>query len=224
MLVLRQYCSTSYESFVEWLSASSDVRCWLGLKTVPHFTTLHKAAARIGVNMLHVMVGRFGSDTVHLAGMDSTGFEDHHSTPYYTYRARLHRTYTKLSCVFDVSSQMVLCCAISHRPIHDTRHVRKLIQRLLHKPKTIVADAGYDAEWIHELLRRHGIQGIIPVRGEHPVCRTHGRYRKQMRRSFDGITYPQRNKCETGFSVMKRRFGSEVLSHQNIMKEKELAV
>lgn len=222
MLVLRQYLSTSYESFVEWLSASSDVSYWLGLKTIPHFTTIHKAAARIGANLLHLMVGRFGCCTVRLAGMDSTGFEDHHCTPYYTYRARLHRTYTKLSCIFDVSSQMVLCCAVSHRPIHDTKHVRKLIRMLPYKPQTIVADAGYDAEWIHELLSRHGIRGIIPVRGDHPVCRTHGRYRKQMRRNFDGMTYPQRNKCETGFSVMKRRFGSEILSYCDAMKEKEL--
>jgi hypothetical protein len=41
---------------------------WLGLKTVPHFTTLHKAASRIDMNLLHVMIDRFGGSRTHLAG------------------------------------------------------------------------------------------------------------------------------------------------------------
>jgi transposase len=222
MLVLGQYCSTSYESFVQWLQASSDVASWLGLKTVPHFTTLHKAAARIGANLLHVMVGRFGCGRIRVAGMDASGFEDRHCTPYYTYRARLCRTYAKLSCIFDLQSQIVLCCVVSHRPIHDTKHVRMLIQRLACKPKTVVADAGYDAEWVHQIMRHYGIHSVIPVRGDHLVCRTRGRYRKQMRRCFDHTVYNQRSICETVFSVIKRMFGSEIRSHHDITKEKEL--
>jgi hypothetical protein len=104
MLVLRQYCSTSYEGFVEWLAArstarddprqettsyegfvewlaaSSNVASWLGLGAAPHFMTLQKAAVRIGANLLHVMVGRFGCGRIRVAGMDASGFEDHHST------------------------------------------------------------------------------------------------------------------------------------------------
>ncbi|WP_425340051.1 transposase [Nitrosopumilus ureiphilus] len=43
-----------------------------------------------------------------------------------------------------------------------------------------------------------------------------------MRREFDYTLYHQRNKCETIFSVIKRRFGSETKSYHNDMKEKEL--
>jgi hypothetical protein len=131
MLVLRQYCSTSYEGFVEWLAASSNVASWLGLRTAPHFTTLQKAAARIGANLLHVMVGRFGCGRIRVAGMDASGFEDHHSTPYYTYRARLYRSYAKMSVISDLKTQLVLCCVVSHRPVHDTKHVRMLIKTSL---------------------------------------------------------------------------------------------
>ena len=43
-----------------------------------------------------------------------------------------------------------------------------------------------------------------------------------MRREFDVIIYSQRNKTETIFSVVKRIFGSELDSHNDVMKTKEL--
>jgi hypothetical protein len=224
MLVLRQYCSTSYEEFVQWLAASSDVARWLGLRSIPHFTTPHKAAARIGASLLHIVTGRFAYliGRPELAGMDGTGFEDRHSTPYYTYRARLHRSYIKMSCASDLKTQVVLSCAISHRPIHDTKHVSHLLRRMAVVPRIILLDKAYDSERVHTAIRRYGSHAIIPVRGDRPTCRTRGVYRKQMRRSFDYATYGQRSKCETVFSVIKRRFGSEVRSHHDLMKEKEL--
>ena len=64
---------------------------------------------------------------------------------------------------------------------------------------------------------------MIPTRNRDClISRTRGRYRNLMRREFDDTLYHQRNKCETIFSVIKRRFGSEIKSHHNSMKEKEL--
>jgi len=59
MLVLRQYESKSYESFVQWLQVSTEITQMLGIKTIPHFTTLQKAAARLSDILLHVAIGRF---------------------------------------------------------------------------------------------------------------------------------------------------------------------
>ncbi len=39
-----------------------------------------------------------------------------------------------------------------------------------------------------------------------------------MRREFDESLYHQRNKTETIFSVVKRRFGSEIKSYNDTMK------
>ena len=57
LLVLRQYESKSYESFVEWLEVATEIAIQLQLKTIPHFTTLQKAAARLSDTLLHVAVG-----------------------------------------------------------------------------------------------------------------------------------------------------------------------
>ncbi len=50
------------------------------------------------------------------------------------------------------------------------------------------------------------------------ISRTQGRYRKMMRREFDETLYHQRNKTETIFSVIKRRFDSEIKSYNDTMK------
>ena len=52
LLVLRQYESKSYESFVEWLEVATEIAIQLQLKTIPHFTTLQKAAARLSDTLL----------------------------------------------------------------------------------------------------------------------------------------------------------------------------
>jgi len=43
-----------------------------------------------------------------------------------------------------------------------------------------------------------------------------------MRREFDESLYHERNKTETIFSVVKRRFDSEIKSYDYTMKTKEL--
>ena len=59
-------------------------------------------------------------------------------------------------------------------------------------------------------------------RGNNSISNTHGRYRKLMRREFDETLYHERNKTETIFSVIKRRFDSEIKSYNDTMKTKEL--
>ena len=54
---------------------------------------------------------------------------------------------------------------------------------------------------------------IIPARYQDvPVWRTHGIYRKEMKRGYSKKTYHQRSKDETIFSVIKRTMGDEVRS------------
>ena len=229
MLVLRQYESKSYESFVEWLQVATEIVQMLGLDTIPHFTTLQKAAARLSTVLLHVAIGRFVgmlSPGKIFVGVDATGFEDGHAASYYTYRSCLAHSYLKLSAGSDMITQLVISVVIRHDATgHEIKYFPKILEEVeaVATPWIFVLDMGYDAEWIHRMIRERGILSMIPVRKKSStIGRTKGRYRKEMRRSFDGTLYHQRNKCETIFSVIKRRFGSEVKSHHGAMKEREL--
>lgn len=231
LLVLRQYESKSYESFVEWLDVATEIVIQLQLRTIPHFTTLQKAAARISEGMLHVAIGRFIgiiSPGRIFAGADATGFETRHATtPYYTYRCDIRHAFTKMSAGSDMKSQLICAVVIQHHPIsHDVKHFPKLFSKMLDVTAMqimVLLDKGYDAESIHRMIRNENVISIIPTRNKSSlISRTQGRYRKMMRREFDETLYHQRNKTETIFSVIKRRFDSEIKSHNDTMKTKEL--
>ncbi len=89
----------------------------------------------------------------------------------------------------------------------------------------MVLDKGYDAEPIHKMIRDENIISMIPVRrGDNLISDTHGKYRKLIRREFDESLYHERNKTETIFSVIKRRFDSEIKSYDDSMKTKDYSI
>jgi hypothetical protein len=71
-------------------------------------------------------------------------------------------------------------------------------------------DKGYDSEEIHELIRNTlNSCSLIPVRNRKRK-RISGYYRRRIAQSFNQEKYHQRNKVETVFSVLKRKFGESL--------------
>ena len=77
---------------------------------------------------------------------------------------------------------------------------------------TLLADAGYDAEWVHEFLREHlGIRSLIPPKSGRPTEKPPTSYwRRLMAQRFDKTRYGQRWQVETVISMVKRRLDSTV--------------
>ena len=70
-----------------------------------------------------------------------------------------------------------------------------------------------------------GAFSVIPARNEDiPIWKTHGRYRKQMKRGYSKTLYHQRNKDETIVSVIKRLFGEHIRSRHVITQNRELSL
>ena len=105
-----------------------------------------------------------------------------------------------------------------------SKHFPKLFSQMLDiiPMNVMVLDRGYDVESVHRMIRDENIISMIPVRGDNLISDTHGKYRKLMRMEFDYSLYPERNKTEIIFSVVKRRFDSKIKSYNNTMKTKEL--
>jgi hypothetical protein len=109
----------------------------------------------------------------------------------YTDQAKLRKKYLKLSLSADLLSQII--CTVKIRRAH-TRHDNIDFQPLVIRTSTevlpisaTVSDKGYDSEDNHVLVREHmyAFCIIIPARYEHvPIFRTHGKYRKQMKRGY----------------------------------------
>ena len=231
LVAIRQYEGKSYRMFVEWLIEAYYLRSFLRLSRIPHFTTLQKFTDRINNSLLEKIISSFIVISAYkhiFAGIDSTGFKITHASQYYTDRTELRRKYAKLSIGVDVLQQIICTIKIRRAPTrHDNVDFRPIITRTSNiLPLSVVtADKGYDSEDNHLLVREdlHAFS-IIPARYEHvPMWRTHGKYRKQMKRGYSKLLYNQRNKDETIISVIKRLFGEHLMSRLTRMQNRELS-
>src|SRR5580658_4009508 len=92
-LVLKEFEKKDYRGIAALLADCSDLRDAIGLRFVPHFTTLQKASVRL-LKLRHVrplvqrtvrMIHRRSRRVSHAAG-DSSGFDAHHASRYFIWR------------------------------------------------------------------------------------------------------------------------------------------
>lgn len=229
LLALRQYESKSYRMFIDFLDECIGVQKFLGLSKIPHYTTIQKAAARLDTAMLQKILESF---VIHarikkiFAGIDATGFGHTQASYYYTKRIKLRRKFVKMSAISDMKKQLVCAIKIRHRQRHDSVDFTPLLHKAnnILPVHTVVADKGYDSEKNHIVSHCLRIASIIPPRYENvPVYRTRGYNRKMLKRQgYDTVTYHQRNKTETIFSVIKRMFGDNVTTRKISTQNREL--
>lgn len=228
-LVLKEFFTTDYRGIVGILKDSRDLRQVLELQSIPHFTTLQKAASHLWKKhptrmlMQSILKRATGKDhATSLAALDGTGFESHHVSRYYVerkdrigyekYQTTTYQRFPKVGIVCDTANHLILCGIPERGPKFDRTHFAPALREAtLHtRITTLVADAGYDGEPQHALAREwFGIRTIIPPFGGRP---THnlptGRYRREMALTFDWKLYGQRWQGETVISMVKRRMGS----------------
>jgi hypothetical protein len=218
--------------FVEWLFEAYYLRMFMQLSHIPHYTTLQKFAARISGTILGRIISSFilllGNIRRLFIGIDSSGFKLSNASQYYTDKVNLHKKYLKLSIGVEVLSQIVCSIKIRRAPTrHDTIDFQPIVERTseILPLSVVVADKGYDSEDNHTFVREslHAFS-IIPSRYvDVPIWRTHGKYRKEMKRGYSKILYNQRNKDETIISVIKRLFGEQITSRLVRTQNRELS-
>lgn len=239
-LVLKEFFKLDYRGVEALLNESDSLRTVIDLRQSPDFTTLQKACARL---LRLPVCNRLLDQTIHLArrtpllrspvrlaAIDSSGFEAHRISNYFVRRrapygkqtgkwqVTTYRRFPKLGIVCDCDSHLILA-AVPHRgPSPDFDHWSKAMadarQRV--RMKTVLADAGYDAEWIHMAARIvFNTRTIIPPKHGRPTEKLPRQYfRRRMARIFKHRRkrkpYRQRSQVETVFSVLKRRLDSSV--------------
>jgi len=246
-LVLKAFFRTDYRGIVAILADFAELTAVLGLRSLPHFTTLQKAAERLlcfgpANDLLRATVHRHLGDEPHveLAGADSTGLESSQISPYFVKRrsrtARIEpaknpwqtTTYTrfpKCELVADCATHLVLAAVPTLGPCPDTNRLPVLLLcALTHVTiATLLADAGYDWEHAHHFARDGcGVRSVIPAAVGRPTDKPpSGTYRRLMRRLFD-FRYNQRWQVETVVSMIKRRLGSHVLGRSDAARGREV--
>lgn len=230
-LVLKEFLKLDYRGLSMLLTDAPELYKAIGLSTVPHFTTFHKAGHRLLVfprakRLLHKTVrravaGGLVKTRVPLAALDATGLESHHASPYYVQRkakggtSEQNLTYTrfpKIGLVCDCSSHFILALVPDRGPGPDILHFRDALDQALGNVgiDTLAADAGYDSEASHEYARSEcHVRSLIPALIGRPTKkRPSGYWRRQMKARLHLTRYGQRWQAETVNSMLKRLLGS----------------
>jgi hypothetical protein len=229
-LVLKEFLRLDYRGLAEHLADHLELTQMLDLKTIPHFTTFQKAAARLlkaapARALFDAVLERALRDKVRkrrvpLAAVDGTGMETRHTSRYYVKRRSrtgsgteetTYSKYPKVVLVTDCQSHLVLAAVPGRGPGSDLRQFKAAVKDAAGRARigTLLGDADYDAEWVHEHVRSYGIRSIIPPERGRPTDKPpSGRWRRRMKQRFDKKKYGQRWQTETVNSMIKRRLGS----------------
>src|SRR5581483_10342663 len=190
-LILRVYLKTTYRGVLDLLAASAALRELLGLgDKLPHFTTLQKFSGRSQVVAIaQIMLGRMGSLAAqkpqdNAVAMDATGLSRTTVSDYFCSRqGRKFRRWVKVSVMVLCGSLLPLALALDLEPGHDCRHARQLLEQAqaVARPQRLYADAGYDAEWIHQQCRdQWGVESVIQPVQRRADGKLGGKWRAQM--------------------------------------------
>ena len=160
--------------------------------------------------------------------VDGSGFEAHHVSHYFVRRrsrgdkrvqSMTYRRFPKVGLLADCRTHLILAAVPGRGPGPDHLHIEETLCQAHGRAaiETLYADAGYDAEWVHEHVRlEHGIPIIIPPLIGRPTEKPPSTYyRRSMRTYFRRPAhlrgYGQRWQIETVNSMLKRRL-SETLN------------
>ena len=234
-LVLKEFYKTDYRGITAILADNPSLCRTIGLRKVPHFTTVQKAGQRLlrSASVQELLTAtisrarprrkRSGRVGVRRGALDASGFEAHHVSRYFVRRRSrvpglwqktTYIRFPKLALLCDCSNHMVLAAGAERGPSPDITHFRRTVGQANRRVRieSLLADAGYDAEWAHELARHElQIRTIIPAKIGRPTEKApKGYYRRLMSQRLHLTSYGQRWQVETAFSMIKRRLGSAV--------------
>jgi hypothetical protein len=246
-LVLKEFARLDYRGLAEHFADHPDLGALIGLRAVPHYTTFQKAAQRLlaavpGRRMFvavldRALKARVRRRRVRLAAIDGTGMESRHVSRYFTKRQadenpdgdRTYAHYPKVVFVVDCASHMILSAVPGRGPATDLVQFGRAFSGAVRRARidVLLADADFDAEWLHAAVRSHGVRTIIPpTRGRPSDKPPAGRWRRVMRQRFVRLKpkYGQRWQAETVNSMIKRRLGSALRARLKANQFREIVL
>ena len=226
-LILRAYLKTTYRGVLELLAVSPSLREALGLQDkLPHYTTLQKFSARSQVLAIaDAMIRSIGRAAGGLgfakgaAAMDATGLETTTASAHFQSRSgRQRRKWVKVSTIVLCGSLLPLGLVLDWGPNNDKCQAQALIAKASETtlPAKLYADAGYDAEWVHDQCRLEwGVESVIKPARQRADGSRGGFWRSRMSQTYlKSKGYGSHWAVESFFSGLKRTMGSMLNSHK----------
>ena len=229
LMVLKSYLGKDYRRFIEFLEIS-EIPKIIGLKRLPHFTTLQKFSARQKIQELEKLIlesCKLAKKKCKNIGIDATGMSLDFASKHYAQRIEktiLRRDFLKLNMFMDLDNLMILSAKIRKRARHDTRDVKALWNKIKHLLfKKVFADKGYDANFFHEIVYKSKRKSVIFIKNPKvPIWRTKGFFRKKAKKDAKNHQKGKRSLTETINSILKRVYGETIAAKKFCTQKIEL--
>ena len=199
-LLIKKACQLSFRRTSKLLKS-------LGFK-VPSYSALCKMRLRLPKKLWDAFLHQtIPQRPVRVAAIDGTTLT--RTNPSWHYTQRIGRKSPikqplKLSALVETAGKKrILALRVRAKNSHDVKDVRYLLKSSPSKMNILVADKGYDAEWIHELVFDMNMTSMIPTRKNSKK----GFFRKKMKKQFRQRTYHRREMVERVFSALKQKYG-----------------
>lgn len=200
-LLLMQICKSSLRR-TELIANLFGNKC-------PTYSALCKRRKKIPLELWQRLLRLTSGLSSGKVAIDGTGFSK--SNPSFHYLKRIDgqtpKNYAKLSALLDLETKKFLIMRIRTTPRHDMQDVKYILKRG-DKIKEFYADKGYDSEELHEFCHWSGIQTYIPPKKNVKLRR----FRRIQMKKWDERKYHKRSNVESGFSAIKKKYGSSVNS------------
>jgi len=172
LICLMKRLRIDYRLFTSILKLMPTIRLILGLKSIPHFTTLQKffkrLESRIIDEIMDFTVELFDINEPWVA-LDGTGHSCDQASLYYTDKIKKQnkkwrKSFTKNQIAIDTKTQVILAHRVAKGPRHDSKDAVPLIRKVKKfNPRGFSLDKAYDIEKIHEAINEElGATNMIP--------------------------------------------------------------
>jgi hypothetical protein len=238
-LILKAYLKTTYRGVVDFLAGHSGIRNALGLEEkLPHYTAIQKFGARPKVGeVAEAMLAQIGQAALRKEGkkavvaIDATGLAPTGASNYYISRTgRKCRKFLKVSLSVVCGSLLPLALTIDWGPSNDKRQARDLLHKTFEAsgeqlPAQLLADAGYDADWLHGICRVRGVESWIKPIIKRADGTIGGVFRPGMTpEALAANGYGKRWNIESFFSGLKRMCGSTLSARMERTQRTEATI
>jgi transposase len=190
-----------------------------GIKA-PTYSALCKSRKKIPTIIWQKLISMTAGLQHENVAIDATGFSRTNPSQHYLRRCfsnEYRKGYAKMSALYDIERRKIIALKIGTKPRHDVMDVKHLLRN--QKMNYLLADKGYDAEFLYKICYKKGIKTIIPVKKKNK----RGFYRKLQMKNYSEEKYHQRSLIESGFSAIKRKYGNHVNSKSLISINSELS-
>ena len=200
-LFVRECCQLSHRRTTQFLRD-------LGF-TVATKSTLQRYASKLSLPFWQTLLKGTIKRITSIGAIDGTGLERSKTSWHYINRVEgYQRRPGFYLSILSTMNNKIISLRIRSKLSHDTKDVKYLWRNASKKPKIILMDKGYDAEWIHEFFEDQGVKSIAPLR----KGARRGFYRRKLMTNFPQKLYNKRSIVESTFHALKQKFGANISS------------